>query len=129
MKEQSPLCIIKIEEQLASTITYENLDSDPTYVIQHDVLPVLDFLGSTHQVDHRTRNHLTLQKLAYTMVLYGLLKIYIPNLLSTKTLMYSTFLWPPQNPCTLPWISLSLLQPKLSIWFSLTKQLLSYVTS
>ena len=52
------LYINKTEEHEADLTTHKKLNSDPTWAIRSDVSSTLDFLHSTHQVDHRTRNHL-----------------------------------------------------------------------
>ena len=74
------LYISKIEEHLANPYMYKKLNSDPTQAIRKDVLSTLDYLQSTHQIDGKTRHHLTLPKPARTPFLYGLPKIHKPNI-------------------------------------------------
>ena len=57
------LFIIKTEEHLTDLVTYKKLYYDTTQSIRNDFFSTLDFLHSTCQVDHRTRNHLTREDL------------------------------------------------------------------
>ena len=40
--------IKKIDEHLADTTTYKELNSDPSHAIRNDVLSTLDYLHITH---------------------------------------------------------------------------------
>ena len=75
------------------------MDSDPTRDVF--VLSTLEFLHSTHQVNHRFKNNLTQQKLSCTLLPYGLVKLYVP------------FHFPPL-PLTIHILHISLPYPKLA---------------
>ena len=74
------LYISKIEEHLADSSTYKELNSDPTQAIRNDVLSTLDYLYNIHQIDDVTRHHLTPPKPARILLLYGLPKVHKPNI-------------------------------------------------
>ena len=74
------LYISKIEEHLADSSTYKELNSDQTQAIRTDVLSILDYLYNTHQIDDVTKHHLMPPKLGRTPLLYGLPKVYMSNI-------------------------------------------------
>ena len=53
------LYISKIEEHLANPTMYKEFNSDPTQAIRSDVLSILDYLHKTHQIDDKSKHHLT----------------------------------------------------------------------
>ena len=74
---------IEIEEhsqQPTSPPTYKELNSDPTQAIRNDVLSTLDYLLNTHQIDDKTRHHLTPPKPPCTPLFCGLPKIHKPSM-------------------------------------------------
>ena len=72
-------------------------------LVKPRLLSTIGFLHRTHQVDHRTKNHLIPQGSSCTQLLYNLPKICIPYLplQLTKAFMYSPFLRPSPNLRTL----------------------------
>ena len=88
------LYINKVEGHLAELTKYKKRNYETTQTIKNGFLFTLDFLYSTHLVDHITTNHLTPQGSLCTPLFFGLPKTYIPYLLvpSTKASMYLFFL-------------------------------------
>ena len=74
------LYISKIEEHLAIPSTYKELKSDLTQVIRNYVLSITNYFRNVHQVDNKTRHHLTLPKPACTPLFYCLPKVHKPNI-------------------------------------------------
>ena len=71
------LYINKIEEHLADTTTYKELQSDPTQAIRNDFLY---YLHITYRIDDQTRHHLTPPNPACTPLFYGLPKVHKSNI-------------------------------------------------
>ena len=71
----SSLYINKIEEHLANSTIYKELNSNPTQAIRNDVLSTLDYYHITHRIDDQTRHHLTPPNLARTPLFYSLPKV------------------------------------------------------
>ena len=118
----------KIDKHLAYLSTYKKLEFDPIKAIRNDVFFFLDSLYGAHQVVHRTRFHLTIQKSSHIPLSYSPHKIYTAYLPSPTPTFTYTFLWPPQNPHTLHLPSPFLLQPILSPCDSSTNRFSNYVT-
>ena len=74
------LYISKIEDHLADLFTCKELNSGSTQTIRNDVLSTLDYLHNTHQIDDKTRHHLTPPKPVRTPLFYGLPKVHKPNI-------------------------------------------------
>ena len=72
--------ISKIDEHLADTTTYKELNSDPSHAIRNDVLSTLDYRHITHWIDDQTRHHLTSPNPAHTPLFNGLPKIHKSNI-------------------------------------------------
>ena len=74
------LYINKIEEHLANTTIYKELNTDPTQAIRNDVLSTLGYLHIKDQIDDQTRHHFTLQNPVRTPLFYGLPKVHNSNI-------------------------------------------------
>ena len=74
------LYINKIEEHLANTTTYKELNTDPTQAIRNDVLSTLGYLHIKDQIDDQTRHHFTPQNPVRTPLFYGLPKVHNSNI-------------------------------------------------
>ena len=83
------LYINKIEEHLADTTTYKELQSDPTQAIRNDFLY---YLHITYQIDDQTIHHLTPPNNACTPLFYRLPKVHKSNI----------SLWPIVSACDSP---------------------------
>ena len=102
MPHAYPVCINNVRKHLAELTKYKKRNYEKTQAIKNGFLFTLDFIHSTHLVDHR--NYLTPQEFLYTPFFYGLPKTYIPYLLlpPTEASLYLSFVWPLQNLFTLP---------------------------
>ena len=90
--------IKKIDKHLAYLSTYKKLEFDPIKAIRNDVFFFLGSLYSAHQVVHRTRFHLTIQKSSHIPLSYSPHKIYTAYLPSPTQLSHTLFCGLPKIP-------------------------------
>ena len=88
MSDAHPLYINKVEEHLDELTKYKKGNYEITQAIKNGFLFSLNFLHSTHLVDHRAKNYLTSQGPLRTSLFYSLPKTYIPYLLLPHSVSY-----------------------------------------